>query len=107
MKSTMRLTWALICTIAPELPTVAESGYPNFEAGTWYGFLGPAQLPREIVAKIHGDIVTVLRLPDIQQKLGAQGWDSHGNTPAEFAAILKSDFDKWAKVVKAAGLRAD
>ena len=94
-------------SIAPELPTVAESGYPNFEAGTWYGFLGPAQLPPEIVAKLHGDIVTVLRLPDIQQKLGAQGWDSHGNTPAEFAAILKSDFDKWAKVVKAAGLRAD
>ena len=94
-------------SIAPELPTIAESGYPNFEAGTWYGFLGPAQLPPEIVTKIHGDIVTVLRLPDIQQKLGAQGWDSHGNTPAEFAAILKSDFDKWAKVVKAAGLRAD
>lgn len=94
-------------SIAPELPTIAESGYPNFEAGTWYGFLGPAQLPPEIVTKIHGDIVTVLRLPDIQQKLGAQGWDSHGNTPAEFAAILKADFDKWAKVVKAAGLRAD
>jgi tripartite-type tricarboxylate transporter receptor subunit TctC len=94
-------------SIAPELPTVAESGYPNFEAGTWYGVLGPAQLPPEIVAKIHTDVVAVLRLPDIQQKLGAQGWDSIGNTPAEFAAILKSDFDKWAKVVKAAGLRAD
>ena len=94
-------------SIAPELPTIAESGYPNFEAGTWYGFLGPAQLPSEIVAKIHGDVIAVLRLPDIKQKLGTQGWDSIGNTPAEFAAILKSDFDKWAKVVKAAGLRAD
>ena len=94
-------------TIAPELPTVAESGYPNFEAGTWYGFLGPAQLPSEIVAKIHGDVVAVLRLPDIQQKLRAQGWDSIGNSPAEFAAVLKADFDKWAKVVKAAGLRAE
>ena len=94
-------------SIAPDLPTVAESGYPNFEAGTWYGFLGPAHLPPEIVAKIQGDVITVLRLPDIQQKLGAQGWDSIGNTAAEFAAILKSDFDKWAKVVKAAGLRAD
>jgi tripartite-type tricarboxylate transporter receptor subunit TctC len=93
--------------IAPELPTIAESGYANFEAGTWYGFLGPARLPSEIVAKIHGDVIAVLRLPDIKQKLAAQGWDSIGNTPAEFAAILKSDFDKWAKVVKAAGLRAD
>ncbi len=94
-------------SVAPELPTVAESGYPNFEAGTWYGFFGPAQLLPEIVAKIHADVVTVLRLPDIQQKLGAQGWDSIGNNPAEFAAVLKADFDKWAKVVKAAGLRAD
>lgn len=93
--------------IAPELPTIAESGYPNFEAGTWYGFFGPAQLPPEIVAKIHTDVVAVLRLPDIQQKLVAQGWDSIGNNPAEFAAVLKADFDKWAKVVKAAGLRAD
>ena len=93
--------------IAPELPTIAESGYPNFEAGTWYGFFGPAQLPPEIVAKIHADVVAVLRLPDIQQKLGAQGWDSIGSNPTEFAAKLKSDFDKWAKVVKAAGLRAD
>ena len=93
--------------IAPELPTIAESGYPNFEAGTWYGFFGPAQLPPEIVAKIHADVVAVLRLPDIQQKLVAQGWDSIGNNPAEFAAVLKADFDKWAKVVKAAGLRAD
>ena len=94
-------------SIAPELPTIAESGYPNFEAGTWYGFLGPAQLPPEIVAKIHADVVAMLRLPDIQQKLGAQGWDSIGNSPAEFAAVLKADFDKWAKVVKAAGLRAE
>lgn len=94
-------------SIAPELPTIAESGYANFEAGTWYGFLGPARLPSEIVAKIHGAVIAVLQLPDIKQKLAAQGWDSIGNTPAEFAAILKSDFDKWAKVVKAAGLRAD
>jgi len=94
-------------SIAPELPTIAESGYSNFEAGTWYGFFGPAQLPPEIVAKIHADVVSALRLPDIQQKLVAQGWDSIGNNPAEFAAVLKSDFDKWAKVVKAAGLRAD
>jgi len=94
-------------SIAPELPTIAESGYPNFEAGTWYGFFGPAQLAPEIVAKIHADVVTVLRLPDIQEKLAAQGWDIIGNTPAEFAAVLKADFDKWAKVVKAAGLRAD
>lgn len=94
-------------SIAPELPTIAESGYPNFEAGTWYGFFGPAQLPPEIVAKTHADVVAVLRLPDMQQKLAAQGWDIIGNTPAEFAAVLKADFEKWAKVVKAAGLRAD
>jgi tripartite-type tricarboxylate transporter receptor subunit TctC len=103
----LAVTGAQRLSIAPELPTIAESGYPNFEAGTWYGFFGPAQLPPDIVAKIHADVVAVLRLPDIQQKLVAQGWDSIGNNPAEFAAVLKADFDKWAKVVKAAGLRAD
>src|SRR5258706_7562193 len=103
----LAVTGAQRLSIAPELPTIAESGYPNFEAGTWYGFFGPAQLPPEIVAKIHVDVVAVLRLPDIQQKLAAQGWDIIGNSPAEFAAVLKADFDKWAKVVKAAGLRAD
>ena len=94
-------------SVAPELPTIAESGYPGFEAGTWYGLYGPAQLPPAIVTRIHDEFVRALRLADIQQKLGVQGWDSIGNSPADFAAISKLELDKWAKVIKAAGLRPE
>jgi tripartite-type tricarboxylate transporter receptor subunit TctC len=103
----LAVTGAKRLAIARELPTIAESGYPGFEAGTWYGVLGPANTPREVVTKVHEDIVAVLRMPDIQEKLAAQGWDSIGNSPAEFAAIMKSDLEKWAKVVRAAGIRPE
>jgi tripartite-type tricarboxylate transporter receptor subunit TctC len=93
--------------VAPEYPTIAESGYPGFEAGTWYGLYGPAKMPIDIVGKIQVEFVRALRLADIQQKLGVQGWDSIGNSPSEFAVISKEELDKWAKVVKAAGLHAE
>jgi tripartite-type tricarboxylate transporter receptor subunit TctC len=94
-------------TVAPEIPTVAESGYADFEAGTWFGLYGPAGVLPAVVARIHEEFVRALRLPDIRQKLVAQGWDLIGNSPAEFAAINKSDHEKWSRVIKAAGLRAD
>ncbi len=94
-------------TVAPEIPTVAESGYADFEAGTWFGLYGPAGVPPAVVAGIHEEFVRALRLPDIRQKLVAQGWDLIGNSPAQFAAINKSDHEKWSRVIKAAGLRAD
>jgi tripartite-type tricarboxylate transporter receptor subunit TctC len=103
----LAVTGAKHLAIAPQLPTIAESGYPGFEAGTWYGIFGPANLPTDITAKLHEDFVTVLRMRDIQEKLAAQGWDSIGNSPVEFAVIARSDLDKWAKVVKAAGIRPE
>jgi tripartite-type tricarboxylate transporter receptor subunit TctC len=103
----LAVTGAKRLAVAPELPTIAESGYPGFEAGTWYGILGPANVPKDIVTKLHDDIVRVLHMPDVQTKLSAQGWDSIGNSPAEFAAIMTSDLAKWAKVVKAAGIRPE
>ncbi len=93
--------------VAPDVPTVAESGYPGFEAGTWFGLFGPAQLPPALVAKIREDVVRALRLADVQQKLGAQAWDTIGNTPTEFAAVIKSDNESWSRVIKAAGIRAE
>ena len=93
--------------VAPEIPTVAESGFPGFEAGTWFGLFGPAQLPPAVVARIREDVVRALRLPDVQQKLGAQAWDTIGNTPTEFAAVIKSDNESWSRVIKAAGIRAE
>src|SRR5688500_8974952 len=88
--------------VAPEIPTVAESGYADFEAGTWFGLFGPAGVPPAAVTRIHDECVRALRLPDVRQKLAAQGWDLIGNTPSEFAAVIKSDHDKWSKVIRAA-----
>ena len=93
--------------VAPDIPTVAESGFPNFEAGTWFGLFGPANVPAAVVAKIREDVVRSLRLPDVQQKLGAQAWDTIGNTPAEFAAVIRAEHESWSKVIKAAGIRAE
>ena len=99
------VTSKLRLAVAPDVPTVAESGYPGFEAGTWFGLYGPAGVPPAVVAKIHEDVVRALQLPDVRQTLGALAWDIIGNTPAEFAAVMKSDYETWAKVIKAAGIR--
>ena len=99
------VTSKLRLAVAPDVPTVAESGYPGFEAGTWFGLYGPAGVPPAVVAKIHEDAVRALQLPDVRQKLGALAWDIIGNTPAEFAAVMKSDYETWAKVIKVVGIR--
>ena len=93
--------------VAPDIPTVAESGYADFEAGTWFGLFGPAGVPPAAVARIHEEIVRALKLPDIRQKLAAQGWDLIGNSPSEFAGVIKADHEKWSRVIRAAGLHAD
>jgi tripartite-type tricarboxylate transporter receptor subunit TctC len=92
---------------APELPTMAESGYPEFEASSWFGMLGPADMPRDIVSKLHAEIVRILKIPEIREKLSAQGADPVGNTPEEFGAYIRAETVKWAKVVKASGAKAE
>ena len=91
----------------PEIPTVAEQGYPGFETAAWYGVLVPAGTPKDIVSRLHAEMVKVLGHPDIKQKLQAQGGEPVGNTPAEFGAYIASEIAKWGKVIKAAGLKAD
>ena len=93
--------------VAPEVPTVAESGYPGFEAGTWFGVYGPAQVPAAVVTKVRDDMVRALRLPDVQQKLNTQAWDSIGSTPSEFAAVVKAESESWSKVIRTAGIKAE
>ena len=92
---------------SPELPTVAELGYPDFEASSWFGLLGPAGMPREIAMKIQAEVVRVLKIPEIREKLIQQGVDPVGSTPDEFAAYIRSETEKWAKVVKMAGAKAN
>ena len=92
---------------APDVPTVAEQGFPGFEATAWYGVLAPARTPPAIVGRLHDEIVRALKLPDVQERLGAVGFELVGSRPDEFAAYMKSETLKWAKVVKASGARAE
>ena len=100
-------TGATRSPIFPDIPTVAESGYPGLEAGTWHAFLGPAGLPRDIVSKLATDIVAVLKMADVRARLGATGLEPIGTTPEQLAAIMRSDLDKWTRVIRAANIRPD
>ena len=92
---------------AAELPTIAESGYPGFEVTIWYGLLAPARTPATIVRKLHLETVKALALPDLRAKIADLGLEGIGNSPDEFAAAIKSEIPKWAKVIKEAGIKPD
>jgi tripartite-type tricarboxylate transporter receptor subunit TctC len=94
-------------SLLPDLPTIAESGYPGFETRTWYGLFGPAGLPADIVRKLHADTEKVLRMPEIANNLIAQGWDIAVSSPDQFSMVLQSEFDRWSAVVKRAGIKAN
>ena len=91
----------------PDAPTVAETGFAGYEAGLWYGFVGPARIPAEIVRRLNAEIVAVLALPEIRERLLSQGVEARPTTADEFARLLVSDIARWAAVVKRAGLRAE
>ena len=91
----------------PDLPTMAEAGVPDQEADTLTGIVVPVGTPPEIVDLLHREIVKIVALPDVQEKLAALGFIAIADTPAEFAARLKSEFAKWAKVIKDAGIKVD
>ncbi len=92
---------------APEVPTLAESGFAGFEVVSWYGILAPAGTPQDIVRKLNTEINRVLRLPAVRERLIALGTDPTGGTPEQFAATIKADTARWAKVVGDAGIRID
>jgi tripartite-type tricarboxylate transporter receptor subunit TctC len=91
----------------PELPTIAESGYPGFEYTNWSGLLAPAKTPAMIVGKLHLETVKALALSDLRTKFADLGLEPIGNSPDEFAAIIKSEIPKWAKVIKESGIKPD
>jgi len=92
---------------APEVPTIAESGYPKFETAAWYGLMFPTGTSREIVARTNAATMVVLALPDIRERLVHEGSEPLGSTPAQFGAYIKAEIAKWSGVVKAAHLKAD
>lgn len=91
----------------PDIPTVAESGVRGYEAGLWYGFVGPARIPADIVRRLNTEIVAVLALPEIRERLASQGVDAHSTSPEEFARLLVTDLERWAAVLKRAGISAE
>lgn len=93
--------------VLPEVPTVAEAALPGYEAMQWYGVLLPAKVPRNIAAFLHKEISTVLQIPIVRTRLTEEGGDIVGGTPEQFAAYIALETEKWAKVVKAAGVRAE
>jgi len=94
--------------LRPDLPTVSELGYPGFESGTWFGMLGPANLPRYIVGKIHADVTRILGAPDFrEQNITKLGLETVAISPDQFAQLIRADLERWGKLVRATGAKAD
>ena len=93
--------------LLPDLPTIAESGYPAFESLAWNGVMVPAGTPAPVIARLNTEMNAILKLPDVQQKMNAAGFDLIGGTPQDFGALIKAESDKWVPVIKAAGIKID
>jgi tripartite-type tricarboxylate transporter receptor subunit TctC len=101
------VTSATRAASAPDIPTIAEGGLPGYEAVQWYGLLAPAGTPREIIDKLHKETIAILRSPESAKRLAGDGAEVIASTPEEFAAFIKAETVKWAKVVKAAGIQPE
>ena len=94
--------------LRPDLPTVAESGFPGFESGTWFGILGPANMPKDIVAKVHADVARILSVPEFrEQNISRLGLEPVPISPEQFGQLIKSDLERWGRLVKATGAKVD
>lgn len=91
----------------PQFPTIAESGVPGYQAGTWFGFFAPAATPRDIVMKLSADAAAALRPAEVKDKVAMQGMFVVANTPDEFAPFLKAEYEKWGKVIKDAKIKGE
>jgi tripartite-type tricarboxylate transporter receptor subunit TctC len=103
----LAVTTARRSALAPDLPTIAESGLPGFDISTWFGIFVPAGTPREVVARLHDEFTRALAMPDIRERMMSLGAEPVGSTPGEFAAYIRAEADKYARVIKASGARVD
>jgi tripartite-type tricarboxylate transporter receptor subunit TctC len=101
----LAITSAKRSALAPDLPTMAESGFPGFEAVPWFGLLAPAGTPKDVIDKIYNETAKTLAMPEIRKKFDELGLEPIGNTPAEFAEVIKKETPEWAKVIKDAGIK--
>jgi len=91
----------------PSVPTVAESGYKGFDAVTWFGVVGPAALPKDVIAKLNAAFNKAIETPDVKKKLDDQGADVMGGTPEQFGKLIREDIVRWGRVVKESGAKVD
>jgi tripartite-type tricarboxylate transporter receptor subunit TctC len=103
----LAVTTARRSVVLPELPTVAEAGLPGFEADNWYGIVTVMNTPRPIIDRLNAELVRALESPDVRQLLLTQGLEVRTSTPREFGSYMRSEFDKWARVIKTAGIVAN
>ncbi len=103
----LAVTGAKRTSALPDVPTMAEAGFKGQEADTLQGVLLPAGTPKTIVTRIHGDIVRLLAQPDVKERVAGLGFDIVGNTPEQFAAQIRTEVEKWTKVVKSAGINVE
>jgi tripartite-type tricarboxylate transporter receptor subunit TctC len=93
--------------VLPDVPTISEAGVPGYEAVQWSGFLAPAGAPREIITRLNREMVSILRLPEVQERLAAEIATITTSTPEQFGAYLKSEVEKWKRAAQAAGIQPE
>jgi tripartite-type tricarboxylate transporter receptor subunit TctC len=93
--------------IAPNLPTVAESGVKGYAVDAWFGIIAPAGVPKDTVAKLNAAIVSGLKAPEVKQRFGELGYEPIGDSPEQFAATIRADIEKFGRIIRAAGIKAD
>ncbi|TMG84559.1 MAG: tripartite tricarboxylate transporter substrate binding protein [Betaproteobacteria bacterium] len=103
----LAVTTARRSPLVPELPTLAETGLPGFDIYTWWGFMAPAGTPREIVAKWNAEVARILNTPEMKSFFAQQGAEPAPTSPDEFAALIRSEIPKYAKIIKASGAKVD
>ena len=103
----LAVTGAQRLPMVADTPTMAESGLPGFESLNWNGLVGPANLPRDVLTRLNRDIARALNTPDVKSKVVAQGNFVIGDTPEQFAAYIRNEYDKWGRVVKRANIKLD
>jgi len=94
-------------SVLPNVPTIAESGVPGFESSSWNGVVAPAGTPKSIVDKLNREIVRILHTPEMRDWIANDGAEAVGSTPAEFSALIKSEIEKWAMVIKTVGIKSE
>jgi len=103
----LAVTTAKRSPVLPDVPTVAESGLPGYEAVGWFGFAAPVKTPAPVIEVLNREIVKILRSPEVRDRLAQQGTEAVGDTPEEFGRFIKSEAEKWGRIIRAIGLRLD